>query len=55
MLFLTSDNEFLGIIYSLFRGRQNIFLMIFSIKGVGSRTCQIGLVNHKKIKVTERK
>ena len=26
VLFLTSGIEFLGIIYSLFRGRQNIFL-----------------------------
>ena len=32
VLFLTSENEILGIIYSLFRGRQNIFLTIFSIK-----------------------
>ena len=34
VLFLTSDNEFLGIIYSLFRDRQNIFLTIFSTKFV---------------------
>ena len=34
MLFLMSDNEFSGIIYSLFRGRQNIFLTIFSTKFV---------------------
>ena len=34
VLFLTSDNEFLGIIYSLFRGTQNIFLTIFSTKFV---------------------
>ena len=34
VLFLTSDNEFLGIICSLFRGRQNIFLTIFGIKFV---------------------
>ena len=34
VLFLTSDNEFSGIIYSLFRGRQNIFLTIFSTKFV---------------------
>ena len=32
VLFLTSENEISGIIYSLFRGRQNIFLTIFSIK-----------------------
>ena len=34
VLFLTSDNEFSGIIYSLFRGRLNIFLTIFSTKFV---------------------
>ena len=34
MLFLTSDEKFLGIIYSLFRGRQNIFLTIFNTKFV---------------------
>ena len=34
MLFLTSDEDVLGIIYSLFTGRQNIFLTIFSIKFV---------------------
>ena len=34
MLFLTSDNEFSGIIYSLFRGSQNIFLTIFRTKFV---------------------
>ena len=34
VLFLTSDNEFSGIIYSLFRGKQNIFLIIFSTKFV---------------------
>ena len=32
VLFLTFDNEFLGIIYSLFGGRQNIFLTMFSTK-----------------------
>ena len=32
VLFLTSDNEFSGIIYSLFRGKQNIFLTRFSTK-----------------------
>ena len=32
--FLTSNNEFSGIIYSLFRGRQNIFLTIISTKFV---------------------
>ena len=32
--FLTSSNEFSGIIYSLFRERQNIFLTIFSTKFV---------------------
>ena len=31
VLYLISDNEFSGIIYSLFRGRQNITLIIFSI------------------------
>ena len=31
VMFLTSDNEFSGIIYRLFRGMQNIFLTIFSI------------------------
>ena len=34
VLFLTSDNEFSGIFYSLFRVRHNIFLIIFSIKSV---------------------
>ena len=34
VMFLTSDNEFSGIIYGLFRGRQNIFLTIFSTKFV---------------------
>ena len=34
VLFLTFDNEFSGIIYSLFGGRQNIFLKIFSTKFV---------------------
>ena len=34
MLYLSSGNEFSGIIYSLFRGRQNIFLTIFSTKFV---------------------
>ena len=30
VLFLTSDNEFSGIIFNQFRDRQNIFLIIFS-------------------------
>ena len=34
MLFLASDNEFSGIIYSLCRGRQNNFLTRFSTKFV---------------------
>ena len=34
VLFLTVDNEFSGIMYSLFGGRQNIFLTIFSNKFV---------------------
>ena len=34
MLFLSFDNEFSGIMYSLFGGRQNIFLTIFIIKFV---------------------
>ena len=34
MLFLASDNEFSGISYSSFSGRQNIFLTIFSTKFV---------------------
>ena len=34
VLFLTFDNEFLGVICSFFRGRQNIFLSIFSTKFV---------------------
>ena len=45
MLFLTSDNEFLGIIYSLFRGRQNIFLTRFSTKFVvkcATKILQVG-------------
>ena len=32
LLFLTSENEISWIIYSLFSGRQNIFLTIFSAK-----------------------
>ena len=32
MLFLTVDNEFSVIMYSLFGSRQNIFLTIFSTK-----------------------
>ena len=32
VLFLTSDNEFSGIVCRLFTGRQNIFLTIFSTK-----------------------
>ena len=34
VLFLMSDNGFSGIIYRLFRGRQTIFLTIFSTKFV---------------------
>ena len=34
VLFLTSGNEILGVIYSLFRGRKTIFLAIFSTKFV---------------------
>ena len=34
VLFLTSDNEFSRIMYSLFGGRQNIFLIVFSSKCV---------------------
>ena len=34
VLFLMSDNEFSRIMYSLFRGRQNIFIKIFSTKFV---------------------
>ena len=34
MLFLTLENEISVIVYSLFRGRQNIFLTIFSTKFV---------------------
>ena len=34
VLFLTFDSEFSGIMYSLFRGRQTIFLTIFSTKFV---------------------
>ena len=34
VLYLTFDNEFSGIMYSLFGGRQNIFLTIFSTKFV---------------------
>ena len=32
VLFLTIDNEFSRIIYSLFGGKQNIFLTMFSTK-----------------------
>ena len=34
VLFLTSENEISGIIYRLFRGKQNIFLIIFNTKFV---------------------
>ena len=34
VLFLNFDNEFFGIMYSLFGGRQNIFLTIFITKFV---------------------
>ena len=34
MLFSMSDNEFLGTIYRLFGGRQNIFITIFNTKFV---------------------
>ena len=34
MLFLTFGNEFSGIMYSLYGGRQNIFLTIFGTKFV---------------------
>ena len=34
VFFLTSENEIAGIIYSLFRGRQNTFLTVFSTKCV---------------------
>ena len=34
LLFLTFDNEFSGIMYSLFGGRQNNFLIIFGTKFV---------------------
>ena len=34
MLFLTVDNEFSGIMHSLFGDRLNIFLTIFSTKFV---------------------
>ena len=34
VLFLTSETEISGIIYSLFRDRQNIFLTIFCTKSV---------------------
>ena len=34
LMIVTSENETLGIIYSLFRGKQNIFLTIFSSKFV---------------------
>ena len=32
VLFLTADNEFSWVMYSLFGGRQNIFLTVFSTK-----------------------
>ena len=38
VLFLTSDNEFSGIMYCLFRGRQNIFPTVFSTKFVKCAT-----------------
>ena len=34
VLILQSENEFSEIIYSFFRGRQNIFLIIFSTEFV---------------------
>ena len=50
VLFLTSDNEFSGIIYSLFKGRQNIFQTIFSNKFViqcATRSWKIGWQKQK--------
>ena len=41
VLFLMSDNEFSRIICNLFRGRQNIFLTIFSTKFVVKRAAKI--------------
>ena len=41
VFFWTSENEFLGIIYSLLRGRQNIFLTIVSFKFVVKYATQI--------------
>ena len=43
VLFLTSDNEFLGIIYSFFRGRQNIFLTIVRTKFVVKFSIKISM------------
>ena len=51
VLFLTSDNEFSGIIYSLCRGRQNIFLRIFSTKFVVKCTTKILRLGRQKQKV----
>ena len=58
MLFLTSDNEFSEITYSLFGGRQNIFLTIFSnkfvIKCAAKHFTESGksLIWHKKKRVS---
>ena len=51
VLFLTSDNEFSGIIYSLFRGRQTIFLTIFSTKFVVKCATKIFKIGSQKQKL----
>ena len=47
VLFLTSENEISGLIYSLFRGRQNIFLPIVRSKVVkcAANILKVGLTN----------
>ena len=50
VLFLTSDDDFLGIFYSLFKDRQNIFLTIFSTAFVvkcATKILKIGLQKQK--------
>ena len=50
MLFLTSDYEFLRIMYPLFEGRQNIFLTIFSTKFVVKYPAKLFKID-KEIKI----
>ena len=54
VLFLMSDNEFSGIIYSLFGGSQNIFLTIFSTKFVVKCATKILKIGSQKQKLCQK-